>query len=821
MSLDPAASPWPGVIASVAICLWIAVIGALLAYAVFRDRPRLVWPFYAPIVGVAVVLLVTNLSAYVIPGAPSAWFGLIAPSVLGIVVARRSGALRPLPEKSRIALVAACLLAVGVFVLASANRLHEHAYDSSWHFGLTYRLARGAFPPVTPYGVDAGIGYHYGVDLLAASIVNVARVLPWTAFDALAVFLVVSLVLVVAGFAYDLGTPLPLALGLGAAVGLMDGGIYGEFGGGVFLGYRAGYLEDLAILESSGSDDPAFRWMKLLQRPLAVGCVVLVAAALHAGPARRNALVLAAAAGVLGLGDASVMIFACAALAVVGAVRLIWLRGRDRLVLAGALIASALLVAFAGGPISDTLFDRGGTAELVRLAWEPNADHFLPFQQVGPALVRVGVIPLVAIGAIAAHRRRSWGVGFLAAAGAFGLLEAELLQSRLFWHDDRIMWLTHAVAMIGALCGVGALVGALRGRTSRLLAAVAVSLLVLLPTSLPRAAEGVHLAFKDIEVADPATDDSGHHYRDRISWGWEIEADWELYAWLQANVPTESRLLTPRPHISASAAGVASPLSHRDQQLFNSTRTTWVYEDALRFLHREDLSEMGITHLHVTDQVLAILAPPARRLLDDPNHFNLLAEVFTSSGALHRIYEVRTGAGVTEVDPSSYRALRNLVPPSATVTTLGSLRPLQQLVVFGALIDRDSLQSSIQPLPERATRIPQSDRWATCRNVGWSSLPSHSNRPRWECRATRPCGRAMGCGPTTLREPGRPCGALGRNLWDCRGRSGPSVRRPPVRSICACLASPGPLCWQARWNSGSPVCRKSSTSRSRIAARSP
>ena len=69
MSLDPAASPWPGVIASVAVCLWIAAIGALLAYAVFRDRPRLVWPFYAPIVGVAVVLVVTNLSAYVMPGA--------------------------------------------------------------------------------------------------------------------------------------------------------------------------------------------------------------------------------------------------------------------------------------------------------------------------------------------------------------------------------------------------------------------------------------------------------------------------------------------------------------------------------------------------------------------------------------------------------------------------------------------------------------------------------------------------------------------------------------------------------------------------------
>ena len=356
MSLDPAASPWPGVIASVAVCLWIAVIGALLAYAVFRDRPRLVWPFYAPIVGVAVVLLVTNLAAYVMPGAPSAWFGLIAPTVLGVVVVWRGGRRGPLPPGSRAALLGAGALAVGVFALACANRVHELAYDASWHYGLISRMARGgAFPPVTPYGVDAGIGYHYGADLLAASIVNVGRVLPWTAFDALAVFLVVSLVLAVAGLAYDVGAPLPLALGIGATVGFMDGGIYGRFDGGVFVGYRAGYLEDLAIPESSRSFEPAFMWMKLLQRPLAVGCVVLVAAALHAGPTPRHALMLAAAAGVLGLGDASVMIFASAALALVGVVWLVRLRGRERIVLAAALVTSALLVALAGGGLRRSL----------------------------------------------------------------------------------------------------------------------------------------------------------------------------------------------------------------------------------------------------------------------------------------------------------------------------------------------------------------------------------------------------------------------------------------------------------------------------------
>ena len=72
---------------------------------------------------------------------------------------------------------------------------------------------------------------------------NTAGVLPWTAFDALTSFLVAVLVLAVAGFTYDVGAPLPLAVGLGATVRFLDGGL--------FFGYRTGYLEGLAVLTAS------------------------------------------------------------------------------------------------------------------------------------------------------------------------------------------------------------------------------------------------------------------------------------------------------------------------------------------------------------------------------------------------------------------------------------------------------------------------------------------------------------------------------------------------------------------------------------------
>ncbi len=600
MRLDPSASPWPGVLASVGVCLWIAAIGAPLAYTAFPNRPRLVWPFYAPIVGVVVVLLVTNLAAYVIPGAPSAWFGLIGSSAAAAVIAWRAGVPGRVSRQSALVLLTLALMAVGVFVLAFSNWMHVSNPDAIYHYALAQRLARGEFPQVTPYGVDAGIGYHYGHNLLMASIISVANVQPWAAFDALHPFLVVVLVLAVVGFAYDTGAPLPLALGIGATVGYFEGD--------VLFGYRTGYFEDLAFLQAPLAPAFAFPWLFLPQWSLAAGFIVLIAAALHAGVANRQAAVLAAAAGVLAL--------------------------------AAALAASALLVVLAGGPISDELFGRGGTTGMARLAWEPEIEQWLPFRQAGPAVVAVGIIPLTMIGVIAAYRRRSWGLGFLAAAGGLGLLEGELLQPPLAAHDWRIFRLALAVAMIGAFAGVGALVGGLREGGRKFLATVAVGLLVLLPTSLPRATSGVHLMLKDLETSDPSAEDSGHHYRDHTTFGAELAANWEFYAWLERSLPTDARLLTPGAHLGASAAGVASPRSGRDLQVITPWIATWVYEDALHFLHRDDLADMGITHLHVTDRLAARLAPAARSLLDDPSHFKLLVDMDTSAGGRHRVFEV-------------------------------------------------------------------------------------------------------------------------------------------------------------------------------------
>ena len=109
--------------------------------------------------------------------------------------------------------------------------------------------------------------------------------------------------------------------------------------------------------------------------------------------------------------------------------------------------------------MSDALFQRGGEEGMARIAFEPNWQRLMPFDLTGPALVRVGIVPLIAAGALCAYLRRSWGLFFLAAASTIGLVEAIVLQSPLPGNDARILYLAAAIASFAALAGVGTLTG--------------------------------------------------------------------------------------------------------------------------------------------------------------------------------------------------------------------------------------------------------------------------------------------------------------------------------------------------------------------------
>jgi hypothetical protein len=690
----------------------MAAIGAPLAYAAFAHRPRSVWPFYAPTLGVVAVLLTTNLTAYLAPGAASAWVGLLAPSTASAVVAWRGGVIRrpSLRRVQSLSLLAAASAAL--FVFALANRTHAWFVDESWHFALAQRMARGEFPPLTPYGVDAGIGYHYGADLLAASLLSLTDAPVWSTYYVLLSFLTVALVLVAIGFAWDLGSPLPLAVGVGAALALFAESFnvglppYVESSGnstGV-----TGFLAGLAPAESAHqSMRLAFDWVEQPQWSLAFAIAILVAAALESAVARRQAAVLAATAGVSALAEAAVLLFSGAALGLVGVARFFRPPAYGRFWLVAALAIAALLVVLGGGPISDGLFGRGGTTGMVRIAFDPRTEDLAPFGLAGPALIRIGVIPLTAIGAFAAVRRRSWGLAFLTLAGILGLAEAAFLRSVRPANDGRIIWLATAMAMYAALVGAGSLIGGLRGMR-RGLVLLAFGLFALLPTIVPRAISGAQLALGGLDIGHPAGTDSVHRFAVRTQFGRVLEANWDLYEWFARSLPHDARLLTTQPAGAAALAGVRSPTSGREFQSLAQYATP-VYEDALRYLHRDDLQAMGITHLHVTDAHAAALTPAARLLLDDPAHFRPVADLHSASGVRHRVFEVLRGAGTTEVAPSSYRRLLEIVPEDAPVSLVGALSLYGRRMFLYTFIGYPDLRAPVSTDVNRATRVARFD----------------------------------------------------------------------------------------------------------------
>ena len=258
----------------------------------------------------------------------------------------------------------------------------------------------------------------------------------------------------------------------------------------------AGPFTGLARDESAS----AFGWPHFPARALALGLVILVAAALEAGTGRRQAAIVAAAAGVFALAEASIMIFAGAALGVVTIVRLVKLPGRQRLTWMFALMVVALLIALAGGPLSDSLFGRGGTSGLVRIAFEPDWSDVALFERAGPALVRVGVVPLILVGGVMALRRSSWGLAFLAAAGGFAIVESAMVQSSNPIDDSRVLYSAKAIGLLAVVVSLGCVVSGYRG-ARRAIAVLAVLLIAVLPTVVPQAIPGARLASEGFRAA--------------------------------------------------------------------------------------------------------------------------------------------------------------------------------------------------------------------------------------------------------------------------------------------------------------------------------
>jgi hypothetical protein len=168
------------------ILAWLALLlawwagGWLIASHAFQLAPR-ERPVVGFGIGLGLYLWLANVLAYLLP---AEWF-LTAPAglvlVVGVLLARRSR--QPFRETlGRLDWHPLLLAAAGGWVFLQISQ-GIGIFDEYIHLPLISTMAAGNVPPRHVMNAEAYFAYHYGFNLLGASLVRVGGLFPWSAFD--------------------------------------------------------------------------------------------------------------------------------------------------------------------------------------------------------------------------------------------------------------------------------------------------------------------------------------------------------------------------------------------------------------------------------------------------------------------------------------------------------------------------------------------------------------------------------------------------------------------------------------------------------------
>ena len=668
MFLNPAEPVWPGLVKAGLVLTLAVASGVPLAKAVFGDRPRPVWIGYAPIMGLGLHLLTANLCAWLAPGAVGSWLGLVTALAAAALVAARVRPILRRPTWTGTSWVwpgAGVLLTASLAYLALANRTHVLFTDEQWHLPLAASMARGFFPPISPVSPAFGAAYHYGSDLLAVSLINVAGIAPWTAFFLVTPLVALVFSLTAASAALDFGASRVASLCVGVIAAFADSTIVA--GLPTVLGdlTSASGLGDLLFGFGVPVDAPLFKRMgpTLLNLPhfaLGMTILILMAAAVQAGRRRRNAVVVGVSLGLLPLAETAA--FLIGAVGTVGFLVIAsrpWTR-RERGTFAAAVAGGLLLAALGGGTLTDTLFRNPGGAG-TRLGLSPDTSVLVPgdLSPDGGLNLGLGVLPLVAGLTVMALALRSRGLGFLAIAAIGGLAVRQVLHFEVTGVDTRLLGIPYTLAALGTVAALGTLARRVRIPAATAVGSVALAALVTVPTVAPRLIGGVDIATQGVYLGYPVVQDPEVQYANQTSFAASLRDEWRTLDWMRRELPADARVLAANAPLVSTASGLASPQSGRHLALFNPLPTP-VHLDALRFLSRIDLETLDATHVYVTPSLLEELDERARADLDDPKQFRLLASQVSASGEPLLVYEAQPGAGRDTPSPASFRQLAAL-----------------------------------------------------------------------------------------------------------------------------------------------------------------
>ena len=723
MFLNPAEPVWPGLLKAALVLALLIGSGIPLAWAIFGNRPRQVWIGYTPIVGVGLHLLTANLCAWLAPGPAGSWLGIATALGLSTVIAVRLRRTLARPNRlsaAWIGLVSAALLTAGLMYVALANRTHVLFTDEEWHLPLAATMARGDFPPISPFSPSFGAAYHYGADLLAASLLNLAGIAPWTAFFLLTPMVAAIFAVTAATAALDFGASRVMALGTGLVAAFADPSFvvglptaFGELStsdgpGGLLVGF--GVPSDEALFRRMG---PA-----LLNHPhfaLGMTLLLVMAASLHAGRGRWPLASFGVALALLPLAETAAFLVGVGATGLYCAVMAWRWSWQERRAFAAAAGGGLLLAGLGGGALTDALFRNPGGAG-TQFGLYPDRGIFTLGAVAPDGGLNLQISPLVLVAGliVAAMALKSRGLGFLAAAAAAGIAARQVLNFEVTGVDTRLIGIPYVLAALGTVAALGTIANRLRP-PARHAASAAMAVLIVVPTAVPRTISGLEISTRGIYMGYPTVQDDLVRYANQTRFADALRDQWRALDWMRRELPDDARVLATNAPLVSMATGRTTPQSDRRLALFNPLLTP-LYMDALRFLARQDLQDLNATHLYVTPDLLNNLDSETRTALEDPRQFRLLHSPLSTGGARLAIYEIQPDAGRESPSPSSFRRLEAL-GRQASVRAVGG---------FLSFADRQTLLLTFAPKQDvvgPSTYLPRTNVHATYRAPGPDEQP--------------------------------------------------------------------------------------------------
>ena len=687
MFLDPAEPIWPSLLKSVLLLALVVASGAPVSWAIFGARPRNVWLGYTPVVGIGLHLLAANLASWIAPGMVGSWVGVAGATTVATMVTVRRRSSMGWPDRSRSVwkeLATGAVLTASLMYVALANRSHVLFTDEEWHLPLAATMARGNFPPVSPFSPTFGAAYHYGSDLIAASLINIAGSAPWTAFFLVTPLFAVVFSLTATTAALDFGASRLAALCVGLIATFLNRAL-------VTMGLPDSFAE-LAGVESLGDAVLAFgvpasaaRFQRmgpaLLNHPhyaLGLSLVLVMAASLHAGSGRRRAVTLAVALALLPLAESSTFIIGATGVILYALVAGWRWSSRERRLVAAAVAGGLALAALGGGAITDALFrETEGAGTRLGLSPDTGALAIGALSPENGLNIDLGPLPIVVGLCAAALGLRSRGLGFLAATAVCGLMASQVLHFEGTGIESRPLSNTYTLAALGSVTALGVLLRRLRRAHVGALAGLVLVTFVAIPTAAPRLIGSVDLSLQGIYLGYPQLQDPKVRYANQTRFASALRDEWRALDWMRRELPDGARVLAANAPFVSMATGLPAPQSGSRLAVFNPLDTP-LQLDALKFLARIDLEELGVTHLYATPQILDQLDARSRTALADPQQFHLLTRQTSAGGEPLSVYAIQPNAGLDAPDPASYRRLEALIREASALTVGGFLTASQR-----------------------------------------------------------------------------------------------------------------------------------------------